>query len=303
MPGALANALCPEPARRADRRLSLGESAAPTTSLSRSWRSRQPSRSGGSLTGLLYYGRTAAHVCRPDLMSAATVITVARNRKALPTRLGGRELWTADGVTRRAVGSAVRRFRHGPPPASSDARDVWALRDVSFDVATGRDRRGRRRERSGEDDSSQAALADHRADGGHEPSSTAASARCSRSGPASTRSSPGRENVFLNGAILGMRGRDRREVRRDRRVRRARAVPRHPGQALLERDVRPPRVRGRGASRAGDPARRRGPGRRRPGFQQKCLGTMGEIAPQRPDRLLRQPQPRIGCRPVHPCAC
>ena len=52
----------------------------------------------------------------------------------------------------------------------------------------------------------------------------AASARCSRSAPASTPSSPGRENVFLNGAILGMRrARDRAEVRRDRRVRRGRA--------------------------------------------------------------------------------
>ena len=75
----------------------------------------------------------------------------------------------------------------------------------------------------------------------------------------------GRENVYLNGAILGMK---RREIdgklRRDRRVLGRRAVHRHAGQALLERHVRAARVRGRGASRAGDPARRRGArGRRR----------------------------------------
>ena len=56
----------------------------------------------------------------------------------------------------------------------------------------------------------------------------------------------------------------RAPLRRDRRVRRDRALPRHAGQALLERDVGPPRVRRRGAPRAGDPARRRGArGRRR----------------------------------------
>ena len=44
----------------------------------------------------------------------------------------------------------------------------------------------------------------------------------------------GRENIYLNGAILGMtRAEIRREVRRDRRLRRGREVPRHAGQALL----------------------------------------------------------------------
>ena len=46
----------------------------------------------------------------------------------------------------------------------------------------------------------------------------------------------GRENVFLNGAILGMsQRRDPAEVRRDRRVRRSRAVSRHAGEALFQR--------------------------------------------------------------------
>ena len=58
--------------------------------------------------------------------------------------------------------------------------------------------------------------------------------------------------------------RDRREVRRDRRVQRHREVHRHAGQALLERHVRPPRVRRRRAPRSGGPHHRRGArGRRR----------------------------------------
>ena len=44
----------------------------------------------------------------------------------------------------------------------------------------------------------------------------------------------GRENIYLNGAILGMTPRrDPPQVRRDRRLRRGREVPRHAGQALL----------------------------------------------------------------------
>ena len=74
----------------------------------------------------------------------------------------------------------------------------------------------------------------------------------------------GRENIYLNGAILGMK---RREIERsfddDRRVLGGRAVHRHAREALLERDVRAARVLGRRAPRAGDPARRRGARRRR----------------------------------------
>ena len=52
--------------------------------------------------------------------------------------------------------------------------------------------------------------------------------------------------------------RDQPQVRRDRRLRRGRAVPRHAGQALLQRHVRAPRLRRRRAPGAGDPDRRRG---------------------------------------------
>ena len=49
----------------------------------------------------------------------------------------------------------------------------------------------------------------------------------------------GRENIYLNGAILGMRrSGDRPKVRRDRRFRGGREISRYPGQALFQRDVR-----------------------------------------------------------------
>ena len=58
----------------------------------------------------------------------------------------------------------------------------------------------------------------------------------------------GRENIYLNGAILGMtRAEIRTQVRRDRRLRRGREVPRHAGEALLERHVCAARLRRRRA--------------------------------------------------------
>ena len=74
----------------------------------------------------------------------------------------------------------------------------------------------------------------------------------------------GRENVYLNGAILGLsKTRARRPVRRDRRLRRARAVHRHAGQELLVRHVRAPRLRRRRQRRSRHPDHRRGARRRR----------------------------------------
>ena len=74
----------------------------------------------------------------------------------------------------------------------------------------------------------------------------------------------GRENVYLNGAILGMK---RAEITRkfDDIVAFAEVgeVHRHAGEALFERDVSAARLCGRGAPRIGDPARRRSARRRR----------------------------------------
>ena len=54
--------------------------------------------------------------------------------------------------------------------------------------------------------------------------------------------------------------RDRRQVRRDREVLRRREVPRHAGEALLQRDAGAARLLGGGAPRAGDFAGGRGAG-------------------------------------------
>ena len=64
----------------------------------------------------------------------------------------------------------------------------------------------------------------------------------------------GRENIYLNGAILGMnQKRDRAQVRRDRRVFGSGAIHRHTGQTLFQRHVRAPGFcRGR-APGTGDP--------------------------------------------------
>ena len=65
----------------------------------------------------------------------------------------------------------------------------------------------------------------------------------------------GRENIYLNGAILGMTpSRDRAQIRRDRGLRRDRKVPRYAGQALFQRDVCAPGICRGGAPGAGDPA-------------------------------------------------
>ncbi len=114
----------------------------------------------------------------------------------------------------------------------------------------------------------------------------------------------GRENVFLNGAVLGMKRREiAAEVRRDRRVRRRRAVHRHAGEALLERDVRPARVRRRGAPRARDPARRRGARRRRrrvPAAVPRPDGGPERVGSHRALRLAPDAGGRPALRPRDP---
>ena len=86
----------------------------------------------------------------------------------------------------------------------------------------------------------------------------------------------GRENIFLNGAILGMsRAEINTEVRRDRRVRRGGEVPRHAGQTLLQRHVRAAGLRRRGAPGAGDPDRGRGAGGRRRAVPEEVPGQDG----------------------------
>ena len=84
----------------------------------------------------------------------------------------------------------------------------------------------------------------------------------------------GRENVYLNGAILGISRREMNEaIAGDRGVRRHRRLHRPTGEDLFERDARAPCVRGRRACHAGHSDHRRGTRRRRHGIPEQVPGA------------------------------
>ena len=180
----------------------------------------------------------------------------------------------------------LARREHRPP-----AEEIWALRDVSFSV-----RRARCSASSA----------------GTAPGSR----RCSRSSRGSRRRRAarpmirgrvgsllevgtgfhpeltGRENIYpqRRRSSAWAAARSRGKLRRDRRLRRRRAVHGHARQALLERHVCAARVLRRRASRAGDPARRRGARGRRCGVPAAIARADGGVRPVGPDRPLRVAQ-------------
>ena len=123
-----------------------------------------------------------------------------------------------------ARGRRHRRGRHG--------RGVLGPQGRKF---RGQARRGRwhhRPQRCRQEHTSENPLAHHRPDRGRYDRGRVASLLEVGTGfhPELT----GRENIYLNGAILGMtRAEISEQVRRDRRFRRGREVPRHAGQALF----------------------------------------------------------------------
>ena len=141
----------------------------------------------------------------------------------------------------RTLRDALRRTRSGrsprPQPAEPSREILWALADVSL--------RGRRAARSlgiigrngaGQEHAAQDPLADHRARPRARREIRGRVGSLLEVGTGFHPELTGRENIFLNGAILGMkRAEIDAQVRRDRRLRRGRAVHRHAGQALLER--------------------------------------------------------------------
>ena len=70
-------------------------------------------------------------------------------------------------------------------------QEIWALRDVSFELEEGKALGRHRPQRGRQVDAAQDPDPDHDSHRGHAPRSAAASAACSRSEPASTPSSPG----------------------------------------------------------------------------------------------------------------
>ena len=169
-------------------------------------------------------------------------------------RLG--EYQAAYGTLRESLVHAGRRLtrqEHHRPAA-----EIWALRDVSFDVPEGQVLGVIGRNGAGQVDAPEDPHADRGADdrAGRDPRPGRQPARGrDRLQPGAHRA---RERLPERRDPRHEAPGDRAALRRHRRVLRRREVHRHAGQALLERHVRAARVRRRGASRARDPARRRG---------------------------------------------
>ena len=88
----------------------------------------------------------------------------------------------------------------------------------------------------------------------------------------------GRENIYLNGAILGMtRAEIGPEIRRDRRIRRDREIPRHAGQALFVGHVCSARFCRRRAFGTGDLVIDEVLAVGDAEFQKKCLGKIQDV--------------------------
>ena len=154
----------------------------------------------------------------------------------------------------------------------------------------GRRARHRRPQRRGQVDAPQDPVADHRAD--DRPRDAPRPRRVAPRGR--HRVPPGaerpRERLPVRGDPRHAPQRYRPALRRDRGVRGRDRVPRHAGQALLERHEGPARVRRRRLPRAGDPRRRRGALGRRRGVPAQVPRPHGRRRPRGPDRAVREPQ-------------
>ncbi len=116
--------------------------------------------------------------------------------------------------------------------------EFWALKDVSLAGTPGRVPRPGWQERIGQIHPAEDPFPYHSADRGTAYGFAAALPRCWKSAPAFIRNSPARENIFLNGAMLGCPGtRDTPPVRRHRGFFRRRALSRYTRQALFQRNV------------------------------------------------------------------
>ena len=236
--------------RRAPRRLARRRSA--TTRRSSRWSS---SRAGITIAIVIWQGagyRAAGHALPLHRLDAPLLPAAARplgevlgdavvdgeRRAHLPAaRHGARgpRSARARATALPRAGTARGAGRVRPTSGSRTAADEdWVLRDVSFRVAPGRERRVRRRDRRRQDDDHQAAHAALRRDRGAHPARRRRPARAAaaRAAPARRDGAPGRVPV-------------QRQHRGERRARPRRTSTRE-------------RVRARGARRRGATASSRG---------------------------------------------
>ena len=104
-----------------------------------------------------------------------------------------------------AFRSPLRWLRARAAHKRAEREDFWALRDVSFEVMQGEVVGIIGRNGAGKVHAAENPQPDHRADRRAASRCTAASPACWKSAPAFIPELTGRENIFLNGAILGMR--------------------------------------------------------------------------------------------------
>ena len=167
-----------------------------------------------------------------------------------------RRLEALQAVPRASRTSLKERVIHSGRDADEE---FWALRDIDLEVDEGETVGLLGHNGSGKSTLLKCVAGILQPDDRARSAPAAGWPRCSSSAPASTPTSPAARTSTSTASILGFsQARDRRALRRHRRLRRARAVHRQPGEALLVGHVRAARLRGRRQRRARHPARRRG---------------------------------------------
>ena len=177
---------------------------------------------------------------------------------------------------------------------------LGAATTSSFEIPAGPHVRPRRRERLGQVDAAQVHRPDPAARRRRGSRRTASSPRCSSSAAASTPSCPAARTSTSTARSWACPKASSTHVRRDRRLRRHRAVHRPAGEELLLRHVRPARLLHRHQRRPRHPARRRGARRRRRRLPAQVHGEVRRLPRVRQDRRRRQPRHGLDAAALRP---